>query len=134
MYAPYLCLFSPDCILSISFLLVHFKISSMRVAALPADTIPYSFRLLEARGRVSDRMGWITDQKQFLTAIEVMHLHSQGKLLLSDEMVRILAIAMERINFEYGPAMTAVMRGYTNLRAKGHFVTFHSPPPMLQRY
>ncbi|KWX13643.1 hypothetical protein QR46_2341 [Giardia duodenalis assemblage B] len=134
MYAPHLCLFSPDRVLSISFLLVHFKISSMRVAALPADTIPYSFRLLEARGRVSDRMGWITDQKQFLTAIEVMHLHSQGKLLLSDEMVRILALAMERINFEYGPAMTAVMRGYTNLRAKGHFVTFHSPPPMLQRY
>ncbi|ESU35780.1 Hypothetical protein DHA2_4579, partial [Giardia duodenalis] len=134
VYPSHLRFLSPDKALIVSFLLGHFKIIFMRVAALPADTIPYSFRLIEARGRVSDRMGWITDQKQFLTAIEVMHLHSQGKLLLSDEMFRVLAIAMERINFEYGPAMTAVMRGYANLRAKGHFVTFHSPPPMLQRY
>lgn len=106
----------------------------MRVEALPADTIPYSFQLTETRGRISDRMGWITDQKQFLTAIEVMHLHSQGKLLVSDETCRVVAIAMERVNFEYGPAMTAVMRGYDNLRTKGHFVTFHSPPTMLQRH
>lgn len=106
----------------------------MQVEVLPADTLPYSFQLTETRGRMSDRMGWITDQKQFLTAIEVTYLHAQGKLLASDETRRVLAVAMERINFEYGPAMTAVIRGYENLRAKGHFVTFHSPPQMLQRH